>query len=67
MSAVSRRAGQRRSANFEIKDFAELDGGRKLADFAEENKPADCLCLGRARVGNRRGTVSPYSPCCFQE
>src|ERR1700758_1278595 len=24
-------------------------------------------CLGRARVGNQWVTVSPYSPCCFQE
>jgi hypothetical protein len=28
--------------------------------------PTDCLCLGRARVGNR-WVFSPYSPCCFQE
>ena len=25
------------------------------------------VCLGRARVDNRWATVSPYSPCCFQE
>ena len=24
-------------------------------------------CLGRARVDDRWATVSPYSPCCFQE
>jgi hypothetical protein len=24
-------------------------------------------CLGRARVDNQWATVSPYSPCCFQE
>src|SRR5882672_11452577 len=25
------------------------------------------VCLGRARVDDRWATVSPYSPCCFQE
>src|SRR5450755_3193690 len=28
--------------------------------------PSDA-CLGRARVSIRWATVSPYSPCCFQE
>src|SRR5437764_14323915 len=32
-----------------------------------QNKTHRLPCLGRARVGNRWGTVSPYSPCCFQE
>jgi len=31
------------------------------------NKNPPITCLGRARVGNRWATVSPYSPCCFQE
>ncbi len=30
-------------------------------------KNPSVVCLGRARVDNRWATVSPYSPCCFQE
>jgi hypothetical protein len=32
-----------------------------------ESKNPSVVCLGRARVDNRWATVSPYSPCCFQE
>jgi hypothetical protein len=32
-----------------------------------EFKNPSVVCLGRARVDNRWATVSPYSPCCFQE
>src|SRR5208282_5764149 len=31
------------------------------------NKNPPDACLGRARVSIRWATVSPYSPCCFQE
>src|SRR5581483_117494 len=34
---------------------------------ATETKNPPAVCLGRARVDNRWATVSPYSPCCFQE
>ena len=37
-----------------------------LAKLAEIKNPSDA-CLGRARVSIRWATVSPYSPCCFQE
>jgi len=32
-----------------------------------KTKSPPVVCLGRARVDNRWVTVSPYSPCCFQE
>lgn len=40
-----------------------LDG--QLSLVTNKNPPA--VCLGRARVDDRWATVSPYSPCCFQE
>jgi len=33
----------------------------------QQNKNPPVVCLGRARVDDRWATVSPYSPCCFQE
>src|SRR5882724_8704759 len=44
---------------------------RELAHLAArpypQNKNPPVVCLGRARVDDRWATVSPYSPCCFQE
>src|ERR1039457_2717707 len=42
------------------------EGTLLKADSPPNKNPPDA-CLGRARVSIRWATVSPYSPCCFQE
>jgi hypothetical protein len=54
-----------------VNDYIPRELQRKAKTKAKSqqrtSKNPSVVCLGRARVDNRWATVSPYSPCCFQE
>ena len=63
----------RQNQKFQTENLADGKSGRRiliakrLRAPVSQNKNPPAVCLGRARVDNRWATVSPYSPCCFQE